>query len=472
MAYAADGRPVTATMVTAAPLRELKILLHPALEDTAMGCRAIEVDRFVDRFARSSATNVPSPRDIDSLRVLSFLELYRWAWAVSVTAAHEQASRMAASPIARALLEQLDEHARSYLEAGSRASSGSAPLLKRALEERHLLLNPDYSPLSIKTDFFAPEMVGLVGKCAVDTLEATRACLTNEVPALLRRTARDERMDWTAPPPKIEIWSGVREAPFQADAELRFADPATPALHDTPFAPLSFILQVAFASEPILAKHDKPWYRLREGELDGVSDETPWQFPHLQPWIDQQVSAGIAAAPDASEVFGAVREFTALQRLFRLALDGGLGPHFPLARLEALTDASRNWVRAGVHTPRWNVHPGLIEAKALEAAIVLREMQDQPEKLRAAARSCVDTFEPLLNDVRGQVTLAAVTRAKWRESCPIPQADDAGPVGPEAEQAVESFTRASDTRELRRALGVLDEDKSLLEPEHRGCPPF
>lgn len=473
MVYAADGRPVTATMVTAAPLRELKILLHPALEDTAMGCRAIEIDRLVDRFAGSSGTETPSPRQVDSLRVISFLELYHWAWAVTVTAAHEQASSTEASPVAQDLLGALNAPAQRDLDrVGADASSRSGSLLLRALEERHLLLHPDYSPLSVKTDYFAPEQVRRLANCVANTLEATRACLVKDVPTLLRQTARNERMDWTAPPPTIEIWSGVREVPFHADADLAFANPAMPPQRGTPFAPLSFILQVAFTSEPLLAKHDKPWFRLREGELDDVSDETPWQFPHLQPWIDQQVRAGIAGASDALDVFGATREFTALQRLFRLALAEGLGPRFPLAQLEALADSSRKWVRIGVRTPRWNPRPGLIEADALGAAHLLREMEDQPEKLRAAGGSCVDAFAPLLNNGRDQVQLAAITPAKWRESCPIPPADDEGPVGQQAKQAVELFTRLSAARELRQMLGVLEEDKAMLEPEHRGCLPF
>ena len=48
--YAADGRPVTATMTRATPLADLKILAHPTLVDTGVGCRAIEIDRFVDTF--------------------------------------------------------------------------------------------------------------------------------------------------------------------------------------------------------------------------------------------------------------------------------------------------------------------------------------------------------------------------------------------------------------------------------------
>ena len=48
LAYAADGRALTATMISAEPLRDLKILVHPALLDTSLGCRAISIDRFAD----------------------------------------------------------------------------------------------------------------------------------------------------------------------------------------------------------------------------------------------------------------------------------------------------------------------------------------------------------------------------------------------------------------------------------------
>jgi len=50
LAYAADGRPLAATMVTAKPLLELKILVHAALIDTGLGRRITELDRFVDEF--------------------------------------------------------------------------------------------------------------------------------------------------------------------------------------------------------------------------------------------------------------------------------------------------------------------------------------------------------------------------------------------------------------------------------------
>ena len=54
LGYAADGRAVTATMTKAEPLSELHILLHPVLVDTPLGCRAIEIDRFVDELSSRS----------------------------------------------------------------------------------------------------------------------------------------------------------------------------------------------------------------------------------------------------------------------------------------------------------------------------------------------------------------------------------------------------------------------------------
>jgi len=51
LAYAADGRPVTVTMISASPVPFLKILVHPSLVDTRLGCEAIGLDRLVDTYA-------------------------------------------------------------------------------------------------------------------------------------------------------------------------------------------------------------------------------------------------------------------------------------------------------------------------------------------------------------------------------------------------------------------------------------
>lgn len=52
--YAADGRPLTVTMITAKPLMDLKVLLHPALVDTGAGRLAIRLDQLADEHSSSA----------------------------------------------------------------------------------------------------------------------------------------------------------------------------------------------------------------------------------------------------------------------------------------------------------------------------------------------------------------------------------------------------------------------------------
>ena len=80
LAYAADGRPTTVTMVKADPLFDLKILLHPALVDTGLGCRAIRLDQFADKFGDASAEASSLRKQADE-EARGLVALYRRAWA-------------------------------------------------------------------------------------------------------------------------------------------------------------------------------------------------------------------------------------------------------------------------------------------------------------------------------------------------------------------------------------------------------
>ena len=61
LGYAADGRSLTATMISAEPLHDLEIVVHPALLDTSLGCRAISIDRFADE-RLGEETSIPTAR--------------------------------------------------------------------------------------------------------------------------------------------------------------------------------------------------------------------------------------------------------------------------------------------------------------------------------------------------------------------------------------------------------------------------
>jgi hypothetical protein len=79
LAYAADGRPLAVTMVQAAPLAELKVLTHPALIDTALGYRVVELDRFVDKYGKGRLGELRQ----EAVRTVEAHDaLYQYGWAV------------------------------------------------------------------------------------------------------------------------------------------------------------------------------------------------------------------------------------------------------------------------------------------------------------------------------------------------------------------------------------------------------
>src|SRR6185436_18559571 len=81
LAYAADGRPVGVTMVSASPLWDLKILVHPALLDSGLGQRIIDLDRFVDQFTGMLVERRQAHQDIDGQ-----IRIYSFAWAEAILA--------------------------------------------------------------------------------------------------------------------------------------------------------------------------------------------------------------------------------------------------------------------------------------------------------------------------------------------------------------------------------------------------
>jgi len=50
LAYAADGRPTAATILNVIPTAAQRVLLHPALVNTPVGCRVVELDRLLYRW--------------------------------------------------------------------------------------------------------------------------------------------------------------------------------------------------------------------------------------------------------------------------------------------------------------------------------------------------------------------------------------------------------------------------------------
>ena len=110
LVYAADGRPTTVTMVKAEPLFDLKILLHPAIIDTGLGCRAIRLDQFVDEFGGADP-KVGSLREQMDEETKGLVALYRQAWATRFAAVTARlASQFNFDELQKTYNSKVDEH--------------------------------------------------------------------------------------------------------------------------------------------------------------------------------------------------------------------------------------------------------------------------------------------------------------------------------------------------------------------------
>ena len=132
------------------------------------------------------------------------------------------------------------------------------------------------------------------------------------------------------------VWSGVRERSFSLSPAAFVGDRQNP---------LRFMLQVAFA-EPAGCEHE---------ECPSQAPATPWEFPMLADEIDRRVGSWALQSTEEQERLARARSFTLLQRLFRVALRGELGPAFPRSQLIALMREAKTADLVLVRpTPQWS----------------------------------------------------------------------------------------------------------------------
>jgi hypothetical protein len=432
--YAADGRVTTVTMTSAAPLFELKILLNPVLEDSSIGAAAIELDRFVDTYARK----VPSVR-AEETRIQGQYALYVAAWTLRQIALLEIIAKH------RGDAEQQLQRARSRVER-------LLPSIDAALRQpRGDLMSPQRSILAAKPAFFDMRLVRLIDSAAAaGGAEAWRnellASFTAAAEATLTDRARGENAikEWFGEPARFEVWSGVREQPWTADPAFGFV--ATPANDE--LWPFQFMLQASFVSEPKFG--------------DGKPDDSPFEYTNVSADIRSAVARGIHSPEgmrsNHPRVVEQMREFAVLQRVFRLALAGQLGRNFPLERLTDLAAVVRPH-RTVERTPRWNVRPGMIETFTLRVLDDLQRtaVESTPE-LVGKFQACRGVVSPQAPQEAWEQQCAFASEIKqYRASC-----TSSGEHCALAERlaGIESLTHA---RRLRQELGVQKDDVLLEE---------
>lgn len=346
LAYAADGRPTTVTILPAHPLPDLKILLHPALVNTKAGCHAIRLDQFVDSFGSAGPLH-DRRRTADEQRLI-VNGLYRRAWAERWLARSR-----AQKHILEQWLEPYPERIADFIR------SEEMPAIAGQFATAHSVLDdtyfPDESPmqldlweqlplLRLREDVFDPQLVSILEACLIeenmDSSDSSTQCVVQQA-TRAGLNLNEEPTHYWHQTPQIFPTSGVREVPYGLDKDLKFAQIPRDIWED----PLRFVLLNTVIIER---------YAGRSLEFESSREAEPLELTELQDLLEQTVLKSARIDPDALRTLRVMQEFTVAQRLFRAAFDGYLGEQFPVERLVEIARGTANHVDFDtVRTDQW-----------------------------------------------------------------------------------------------------------------------
>ena len=137
--------------------------------------------------------------------------------------------------------------------------------------------------------------------------------------------------------------------------------------------PFDFMLQVAFTSSPPFTDAE---------DAEAYADTQPWEFPTLREMIQTTVLTKIEDDAQAKDILEDSAEFTLLQRLFRMVLNGQLGESFPVEKMIQLDQAlSVSRPQTLARTLRWHNSFG---GDLVQYALDLKEAKSETERLAIA----------------------------------------------------------------------------------------
>lgn len=316
MAYAADGRVVTSTLPQPTGQEEgliqvnaRRVVVHPAFEDTAFACHAIQIDRFVDTYLYVENAGEQAHRVQNARQTVTMLGAILQI--VSDSSPDERAE----------ILENLTELQTYTKECGYNAQC--FPVAGYESLGFNFGVNPFMSCIEGYSD---------LSQCA-------------------------DEFQSVSPSAYYMVDSGVREAAFNLDSDFYFLTGNGQDNSDLLW-PIQFMVQ---AIPQTMSGQD----------VDVGEGWEPWKFPIIEDDIRALVADGVAANPRAQKVLDQMKQFVILQRFFRLALNGDLGLDFPLESMVELQLTTKGAVKVQRHE-RWNPNEPFYEL-LWAAAKVFRE---------------------------------------------------------------------------------------------------
>lgn len=326
--YAADQRVIAATIVPGDSVLVGRMTsTHPALLDTPLGCRIIELDRFVDTASSVQPALAGLAADRD--------QMSRWRNRAEIS------ERLARSKIDNPqCVEALSPWGRAQ----------STPVR--------------FSPqLSQGFSKFTQGLDGQHG-ASVRWLMSVRAC--NELAGSALVACTCEQASKTSLTSRYwfpeDHTSQVREREAKLDPDLTWLARSPDRIGNLDFAVhTTFAVRSAGNGEPM----DEDW----ADSYDFPPAEIALLRKTLGTWAPSYIAGfdrgGMPAARSYQDFMGPVEDFVLLQRLFRAALAGQLGDDFPLTLLPRLQGETRKFVPTQP-TIRWELSDEIDEDLFIE----------------------------------------------------------------------------------------------------------
>jgi hypothetical protein len=349
LVFVADGRKAVVTIKNSLWEDKEKrywrrVMLHPALTDRALGRDIVEFDELVFKFIDGDPQCEAGRQ---SVRVQELF--YSLAWIYRRQQLRQIMSAQTTNPAWLASYKADEERDVNILKT-TLSSPKSNAALRLGFTDRETVGDGRASLLTKYPDYFDPQLVKIIVKCnrpGVDSADMFKGCVQGEVRTLTKDgLAKEVVAKWLGPSVRLTHRSIAEELPFNVDSELKFLAPEDTAQPAAQLWPFEFRYEIAFPMSALF---------LPDGEKREAF-RTPWEYVKLRTLIAEKVAQGVQSDDRLRELYGRVREFAVLQRLFRTSLEGGLGKQFPFEKLVALTSATEVGKR-GERTPRWEVKP-------------------------------------------------------------------------------------------------------------------
>lgn len=470
--FAADGRPYVVSLEQAPPLFDRKVLLHPVLQDTALGCRLLQIDRLAGTLQERDDELA---RDIDRVESVIFAQqaVYELVWATRVMTAFNamQKDEFGAGVLFGAQGWGSVRQSLSYADQIARA--GADHLAPHWEELTTLRSGSDpLALLKAKPNYFHREVTSVADQCLAQSTEPIgfERCAVQASTESLFEMLDDGEMLWGAPPPRWEIAFGIGEVGYELTAELTAISNATSEPRTT------FVAWIDFLSLPnFLQGTGAPWFSASNTAIVAYQDTQPFMLEALEAPLVKSIGTLFNSGPYWQVSREALEAFTTLQRFFRLGFDERYGPEFPIEQFTSMGDAfaevafSENY-----RTPRWLTQPDMLEQEVFYTARELDESSKlgNYDLLGQKAATCTAL-------IAGSEVRSEITPAEWAAACdPEPlmaqyaelrgrpdKLDDAGYF---VQQQVLRMIRLNYARKIRKELDVARDDGFDLTGEV--CP--